>query len=79
VNNLTLFRDTLGPGSNRQGFVDAGTFKPSGITTMETKTVRRLNLGRNEVNDLTVIAVGQQESDVEGLIPTSLFNSIFIS
>jgi hypothetical protein len=47
---------------------------------METKTVRTLNLGRNEVNDLTVMAVaGQQAQDVEGLIPISLFHSIFIS
>jgi predicted aspartyl protease len=80
VNNLTLLRDTLGPGSNRQEFVVAGNFKSSGITTMETKTVRRLDLGRNEVNDLTIVAVaGQQEWDTEGLIPTSLFHSIFIS
>ena len=80
VNNLTLFRETLGAGSNRRGFVDAATFKSSGITQMETKNVRTLNLGRNEVNDLTVIAVaGQQEQDVEGLIPISLFHSIFIS
>lgn len=80
ANNLTLFRETLGPGSNRQGFVDAGTFKSWGITTMETRTVRRLDLGRNEVNDLTVTAVaGQQGSDVDGLVPTLLFHSIFIS
>jgi predicted aspartyl protease len=80
ANNLTLFRETLGPGSNRRGFVDAGTFKSSGITLMETKTVRRLNLGRNEVNDLTVIGVaGKREHDVDGLIPISLFHSIFIS
>ena len=47
---------------------------------METRTLRRLNLGRNEVNDLTVVAVaGQQGQDVEGLIPISLFHSIFIS
>lgn len=79
VNNLTLFRETLGPGSNRTEFVGAGTFK-SGIATMETRTVRRLNLGRNEVTDLTVVAVaGPQGQDVEGLIPTSFFHSIFIS
>lgn len=80
VNNLTLFRETLGPDSNHQGFVEAGTFKSPRITTMETKTVRRLELGRNGVNDLTIIAVaGQEEHDVEGLIPMSLFHSIFIS
>jgi hypothetical protein len=80
VNNLTLFREDLGPGSNRQGFLDVSALKSSAITTMETKTVRSLNLGRSEIDDLTVIAVaGQQEPDVEGLIPTSLFHSIFIS
>jgi hypothetical protein len=80
VNNLTLFRETLGPGSNHQEFVDAGSFNSSGITTMETRTVRSLHLGRSEVDDLTVIAVaGQQDPNIEGLIPTTLFHSIFIS
>jgi hypothetical protein len=80
VNNLTLFRDTLGPGSNLRGFVDVGAFKSSGITMMQTKIFRRLSLGKNGVDDLTVIAVaGQQAKDVEGLVPTSLFHSIFIS
>jgi predicted aspartyl protease len=80
VNNLTLFREHLGPGSNRQAFLDASALRSSAISTMETKTIRKLNLGQNEVNDLTVIAAGdRQEPDVEGLIPTSLFHSIFIS
>ena len=46
VNNLTLFRETLGAGSNRRGFVDAATFKSSGITQMETKNVRTLGPGQ---------------------------------
>jgi hypothetical protein len=80
VNDLTLFREDLGAGSNRQVFVDASAFKSWGITMMDTRTVRSLHLGRAEVDDLTVTAVaGQQDPDVEGLIPTSLFHSIFIS
>lgn len=80
VNNLTLLRKNLGVGSSHQAFVDAGAFKSSQMTTMETRTVRRLSLGINEVDDLTVIALASQpESDAEGLIPTSLFHSIFIS
>jgi hypothetical protein len=46
---------------------------------METRTIQGLNLGKDVVNDLKVIAVGdRQEPDVEGLVPTSLFHSIFI-
>ncbi len=47
---------------------------------METRTIRSLDLGRSEVDDLTVIALaGHPDSDTDGLIPTSLFHSIFIS
>ena len=80
ANNLTLFRETLGPGSIRQEFVDAGALKSSEISMVETRTFRRLNLGRSQVDDLTVVAIaGRQEQDVDGLVPLSLFHSIFIS
>jgi len=66
-------------GASRQMF-EGAPFNSSGLTTMETRTVRRLDLRKDEVNDLTVIAhTGQPESDTDGLIPTSLFHSIFIS
>jgi hypothetical protein len=80
VNIFALFRETLGIDSHRQEFVTEGSFKSWGRTSMETRTVRSVHLGRNEIDDLTVTAVaGQQDPDVEGLIPTSLFHSIFIS
>ena len=47
---------------------------------MKTQVIRTLNLGENEINDLTVIALAYQpnwEADV--MIPTSLFHSVFIS
>jgi predicted aspartyl protease len=75
--NLSLFRESLGPGSNRLQFVEAG-IKSSGLTTMETRNARRLSLGRGGVDDVTVIAVARQ-SDTDGLLPTSFFHAIFIS
>jgi hypothetical protein len=76
---LTLFRENLGAGSNRQTFVDT-SFRSASLTTIDTRIVQRLNLGKNEVYDLTVIAVaGHPDPDADGLIPTSLFHSIFIS
>jgi hypothetical protein len=79
TDNLALFRESLGPGSNRLQFVEAG-IKSSGLTMMETRTVRRLSLGRGGVDNVTVIALtGNPKSDSDGLIPTSFFHAIFIS
>ena len=80
ANTLTLFREDLGVGSNRQTFLESSSFKSSNIITRETRTIRSLYLGKSEVDDLTVIALtGHPDSDTDGLIPTSLFHSIFIS
>jgi hypothetical protein len=79
VNSVNLFRESLGHDSNRQQFVEA-SIKSFGLTTMETRTVRRLSLGQSGIDDVTVIALtGHPTSDTDGLIPTSLFHSIFIS
>lgn len=79
INNFVLFRRHLVLGASGQ-MVEVVPFSSSSLGTMETRTVRRLELGKDEVNDLTVIArTGQTELDVDGLIPTSLFHSIFIS
>jgi hypothetical protein len=79
LNSFILFRKHLVLGASRQ--MSEGTpFNSWGLAAMETRTVRRLELGKDEVNDLTVIAhTGQPESDTDGLVPTSLFHSIFIS
>jgi predicted aspartyl protease len=80
ANTLTLFRADLGVGSNRQTFLDSSSFKSSNIITRQTRTIRSLYLGKSELDDLTVIALaGHPDSDTDGLIPTLLFHSIFIS
>jgi len=79
VNSLILFRKHLVLGASQHMF-EGAAFNSSGLAAMETRTIRKLALGKDEVNDLTVIAhTGQPESDTDGLIPTSLFHSIFIS
>jgi hypothetical protein len=79
ASNLMLFRKHLGIGSNIQPFVSVG-FKSARLAMMETRIVQRLSLGKKEVYDLSVIAVNDHPyPDVDGLIPTSLFHSIFIS
>ena len=80
VNNLTLFRENLGVGSKRQTFIDVSNGSAPSILIVKTQAIRTLNLGKNEINDLTVVALAcQPESDADGMIPTSLFHSIFIS
>lgn len=80
ANNLTLFRENLGVGSKRKTFIDASNVSTSSIVTVKTQIIRSLNLGKNEIRDLTVVALASQpESDADGMIPTSLFHSIFIS
>jgi hypothetical protein len=80
THTLALFRESLGVGSNRQTFVDPSGSRQSSITALETRTVRNLKLGKNEITDIMVTALGaQSHMDVDGLVPTSLFHSIFIS
>ena len=79
ANNLTLFRENLGIGANNQQFVSVG-LRSARLSMMETRVVNRLSLGKREVHDLAVVAVNDHPyPDVDGLIPTSLFHSIFIS
>lgn len=80
TNNLTLFRENLGVGSKRQTFIDISNVSAANIVTMKTQVIRGLNLGKKEINNLTVVALSRgPESDADGMIPTSLFHSIFIS
>ena len=51
-----------------------------GILVGRDPTGALLNLGSNSVSDLTVIAFSRRaEVDTDGLVPTSLFHSVFIS
>ena len=80
ANVLTLFRDSLGKRSTPNETVRAGSFNRLVSLSASTGTVRSLGLGSNSVSDLTVTAVGGRANvDTDGLVPTSLFKSVFIS
>jgi len=80
ANRLILFQSSLGAGSNQQESVRAGNFNQWVSSSAATRPVRFLSLGSNSVPNLTVIALDRRaEVDTDGLVPTSLFQSIFIS
>jgi hypothetical protein len=77
--HLVLFRDDLGMRVERKTFIDSSRPRSSNVT-LKTITARSLSLGRSEVREITVVALGsQRRPDVDGLVPTSFFHSIFIS
>jgi predicted aspartyl protease len=80
ANRLTLFLDTLGSDASQQAPVNAGSFNKWISLSAESRQVRDLRLGDNSVSNLTVVALARRaDVDTDGLIPTSLFHSIFIS
>jgi Aspartyl protease len=80
ANVLTLFQDTLGLGANQEAPLSTGSFNKWVSSSAETRRVRSLSLGDNSVSDVTVIALSRRANvDTDGLVPTSLFRSIFIS
>jgi Aspartyl protease len=80
ANSLTLFQDSLGAGAIQKVSVIAGSFNNWIASSALTRTVRLLSLGSNSFSNLTVIALARRaEVDTDGLVPTSLFHSIFVS
>ena len=80
ANNPTLFRDSLGVGAAHRVPMRVGNFNQWVYSSASTRTVRSLSLGGNSLTNLTLIAISRRaEVDTDGLIPTSLFHSIFIS
>ena len=80
ANSLTLFQDTLGPGANQEAPLSTGSFNKWISLSAESRKVRDLRLGDNSVSNLTVVALSRRaDVDTDGLIPTSLFRSVFIS
>jgi hypothetical protein len=79
ANQLTLFQDP-GPGVIHAEPISVGSFNQWVGSVAATRTIRSLSLGGNSIPDLTVITLSRRtEVDSDGLIPTSLFHSIFIS
>ena len=80
ANQLTLFQDNLGATADRTQPVRAGSFNQWVPSSSATRRIRSLNLGSESVSDLTVVALARRtDLDMDGLIPTSLFHSVFIS
>jgi predicted aspartyl protease len=80
ANSPTLFRDGLGAGAAQQEPMRAGNFNQWVSSSASTRTVRSLSLGGNSLTNLTLIAISRRaDVDTDGLVPTSLFHSIFIS
>ena len=80
ANQLTLFSDNLGPGASQAVPITTGNFNRWVASTVATREIRSLHLGSTSVPDLTAVALSlRADADTDGLIPTSLFHSIFIS
>lgn len=80
ANRLTLFKDNLNPTEDQAEPIRTGSFNQWVASSAATRRIQSLDLGANSVRDLTVIAFSRRaDVDVDGLIPTSLFDSVFIS
>lgn len=80
ANNLTLFQENPGSGVGQMQYIQAGSFDSWKTSSVRTRAIRSLELGSNSVTDLTAVVFPRRsEVDTDGLIPTSLFHSVFIS
>jgi len=80
ANCFTLFKDNLGLLADRREPANTGDFGSWTKSEVATRTLRVLSLGKKSVPDLTVVTISHPvNTDTDGLVPTSLFKSIFIS
>jgi hypothetical protein len=80
ANQLTLFRDNLGPGENQVEPISAGNFSQWTTSSAAARRIRSLNLGHTAVSNLIVVALSRRaDFDSDGALPTSLFHSVLIS
>lgn len=80
ANQFTLFKNDLSLGQSQSEPISAGSFGQWSTSSAQVHRIRTLNLGSRSVTDLTAVALDRRaDVDTDGLIPTSLFNSIFIS
>jgi predicted aspartyl protease len=80
TNHMVLFRADLGTAGAHSETVREGVLGSWTTSDTTTRTFRSLTLGKSSVNDLTVVGLSRRPYvDVDGLLPTSMFHSIFIS
>jgi hypothetical protein len=70
----------LGPNSKPQDSATLSALGANNWQAYDTLAIRGLKVGKSSIRAATVVApVVLPQSDVDGLLPTSLFSSIFIS
>lgn len=80
ANQLTLFEDHPGSEADQTEPIRVGDFNRWVGSSATTRRIQSLSLGTSSVSDLKVITLSRRaDVDSDGLIPTSLFHSIFIS
>jgi hypothetical protein len=80
ANGFTVFSNELGSGETRRESAQVGSFNKWISSSVATRAIRYLQLGNNSISNLTMIALsGHTDVDTDGVVPTSLFHSIFIS
>jgi hypothetical protein len=80
ANHIVLFRDSLGGGGAQSETVREGVLGSWITSDTTTRTFRSLTVGKSSVEDPTVVGLSRRPYvDIDGLLPTSMFHSIFIS
>ncbi len=73
-------QDNLGSGATQTVRTTTGNFNQRVVSLSATRRIRSLTLGSSSVPDLTAVALSRRAAfDTDGLIPASLFHSVFIS
>lgn len=82
ANSLMLFGGplSLGVGAVDRTYVLASSSGAFRTVTVSTKSIRQLRLGRMVLANVSAVAVPNRTgADTDGLLPTSLFTSVFVS
>jgi predicted aspartyl protease len=80
ANHPALLRDIRGLGASSLQPMRAGNFDQWTSEGASVFTVPSIRLGESSIGDLTFIAISRHaDVDTDGLLPTSLFHSLFIS
>ena len=80
ANQLTLLRDTLGPGEYQAEPILTGSFSRWVTSTATARRIRSLDLGSTVLSNLIVVGLARRTGvNWDGVLPTSLFHSVLIS
>lgn len=79
TNQLTVFRDDLGPTETSVQPIWTASFSHWEASSVTARTIRGLYLGRKSLSGVTMVALPRRSDfGADGLLPTSLFQSVLI-